>query len=60
MLSLWQFVGYRQWSHNGDSTEAMQVKQIEELTRQIDLASEIYEKIIKYIHTYIQTNIYIV
>ena len=37
---------YRQWSHNGDATEKMQVKQIEELAKQIDIACETYEKVV--------------
>ena len=37
---------YRQWSYKGDSTDGMQIKQVGELTRQIDEASAMYEKII--------------
>ena len=37
---------YREWSHNGDTTEASQVTQIEKFTTQIDEANVSYEKII--------------
>ena len=37
---------YREWSHNGDTTEASQVKQIEKFTTQIDEANACFEKII--------------
>ena len=37
---------YREWSHNGDTSEAAQIKQMEEFTNQIDVASATFEKLI--------------
>ena len=42
---MWQIL-YRGWSHNGDTTEASQVEQIEKFTTQIDEANACFEKII--------------
>ena len=37
---------YREWAHNFDSSEAAQIKQMEEFASQIDAANETYEKVI--------------